>query len=340
MNLNLERISILVVEDIMPMRDLLVSMLKTMGVGQVYFASDGQSGFNTFCNKNPDIVMTDWHMPELNGIELAQKIRKSEKPLNFTVPIMMMSGYCSPARISDSRDNGITEFIVKPFSAMDISTRMAYMIKNPRDFIITKEYAGPDRRRKKAEGFDETKSKRTENSDKLINRIPADTTLQEKTGIGKVSETAVSNSQKVLDDNQINFKPIVSGFIKQLEDALKIARSGNLTDKTVKMELTTPIMQIKANAKIFHYALVGDLANIALTFIEGLATMDENALVIVQAYTITLKKILSFDIKESDSREGEAFKNELQKACDRHMRLRNKMLKDNMIKELEIKEKS
>ena len=148
MGLNLKNLHVLLIEDIAPMRELTSAILKAQGVGRVSHASDGEKGFDEFCKCCPDIVITDWQMPAMNGIDLVKMIRTSQLSPNKTVPIIMMTGYGSPLKISNARDAGVTEFLVKPFSACDISKRILHIIKSPRDFIVPPTYAAPDRRRK------------------------------------------------------------------------------------------------------------------------------------------------------------------------------------------------
>lgn len=135
------------------MRKLVTSVLETLGVGSIYTANDGEQGFKSFCENNPDILIVDWHMVPMSGIELVEKVRKSPQSPNKTVPIIMMTGYSAMPRVSEARDCGATEFLVKPFSANDIARRIAYVINKPRDFIETDDFFGPDRRRRKIENY-------------------------------------------------------------------------------------------------------------------------------------------------------------------------------------------
>ena len=148
MGFQFERLSILIVEDTAPMRKLVTSVLETLGVGRIITASDGEEGYNTFLQENPDIVIADWHMIPMSGIELVHKIRREKASPNKMVPIVMMTGYSALPRVAQARDTGATEFLVKPFSANDLARRIAYVINKPRDFIETADYFGPDRRRR------------------------------------------------------------------------------------------------------------------------------------------------------------------------------------------------
>ena len=148
-----EKLSVLVAEDTIPMMKLVVSVLETLGVGTLYTASDGEKAFELFCRVNPDIIISDWHMIPVSGIELVNRVRSSPESPNKMVPIIMMTGYSAMPRVSEARDMGATEFLVKPFSANDLARRIAYVINKPRDFIDTENFFGPDRRRRVIDNF-------------------------------------------------------------------------------------------------------------------------------------------------------------------------------------------
>lgn len=162
MSFKFERLSILIVEDTAPMRKLVTSVLETLGVGNIITASDGEEGFRMFCSQNPDIVIADWHMVPMSGIELVHKIRHEKTSTNKMVPIVMMTGYSAMPRVAQARDTGATEFLVKPFSANDLARRIAYVINKPRDFIETSDYFGPDRRRRVLESYKGPKRRTTD----------------------------------------------------------------------------------------------------------------------------------------------------------------------------------
>lgn len=153
MSFKFEKLSILVIEDTEPMLKLVASVLTTLGVGRVYTASDGNRGFDLFCSKKPDIVITDWHMSPMSGIQLIKKIRTDKRSTHKTVPVIMITGYSALSRVATARDVGSTEFLVKPFSAEGLARRIAYVINKPRDFVKAEQYFGPDRRRKEDLAF-------------------------------------------------------------------------------------------------------------------------------------------------------------------------------------------
>lgn len=141
------RLRLLVVDDNSYVRRLVRTLLHGFGVHEIVEAEDGAAALDRFASANPDIMVTDWEMPILDGIELTKLIRTSENSLNPYVPIVMMTAYAEKQRVMQARDAGVTEFLVKPLSAQALHTRLAAIVLNPRPFIRTSTYFGPDRRR-------------------------------------------------------------------------------------------------------------------------------------------------------------------------------------------------
>jgi CheY-like chemotaxis protein len=148
MSYQMHRISVLVVEDNLPMLDITKSLLLTFGVGQVYTAHNGEMGFERFCAHNPDIVIADWMMKPMDGISFTRKIRNDPLSVNPYVPVILMTGFSERRRVLQARDAGVTEFLVKPFNARDLYKRIAQVIERPRQFVRSEDFFGPDRRRK------------------------------------------------------------------------------------------------------------------------------------------------------------------------------------------------
>lgn len=145
--------SVLVVDDMTPMISLTRSILNVLGFKNVYGATNGEDAFKIFCEHSPDLVITDWVMEPMDGIELVEKIRKDPLSPNKYTSVIMMTGYSLKDKVEMARDTGVTEFLAKPFTARDMYKRIAQIIENPRQFVDTPEFFGPDRRRRKQDGF-------------------------------------------------------------------------------------------------------------------------------------------------------------------------------------------
>ncbi len=149
MSYQFKNITVLVVESTRAMFDLTRSVLQAFGVNQVYSAYGADEGFETFCRVNPDLVIIDWLEDPANGLELTRRIRTDPKSPNPFMPIIMMTGYSQKKRVLQARDSGITEFIVKPFTAKALYQKIEQLVERPRHFVSSENYFGPDRRRKR-----------------------------------------------------------------------------------------------------------------------------------------------------------------------------------------------
>ncbi len=154
MSYQFKNITVLIVDDTLPMQGLLKSLLNTFGVEDVLSASDGQDGFAKFCRHNPDLIIADWMMEPMDGISMAKLVRSDPRSINQFVPIVLMTGFSEKRRVIEARDSGVTEFLVKPFNARDLYRRIAQIIERPRQFVKSEGFFGPDRRRKVDENYE------------------------------------------------------------------------------------------------------------------------------------------------------------------------------------------
>lgn len=130
------------------MLELAKSLMQAFGVKHVIGAKDGEDGFRKFCEHNPDIIIADWMMKPMDGISMARRVRNDMLSPNKYVPFILMTGFSEKRRVMQARDAGVTEFLVKPFTARDLYKRLYQIIERPRQFVRSEDFFGPDRRRK------------------------------------------------------------------------------------------------------------------------------------------------------------------------------------------------
>ncbi|MAI62298.1 MAG: hypothetical protein CBB87_07465 [Micavibrio sp. TMED27] len=150
---NFDAISVLIVEDNEPMLSLLEGILQTFGITKIFKARNGEEGFEVVKRHNPDIIITDWMMRPVDGISLTRRVRNDPGSPNQFAPIILMTGFTEQRRVTQARDAGITEFLVKPFNARDLYRRISQIVERPRQFVRSEDFFGPDRRRKAKEGY-------------------------------------------------------------------------------------------------------------------------------------------------------------------------------------------
>lgn len=145
---DLTRLNILVVDDNQHMRILVRSILITLGIRNITEAEEGTDALKLMKTMDADIVICDWQMSPMDGITFTKMVRQSEASENIYVPIIMLTGHTEIERVLTARDAGVNEFLAKPVSAKKVYQRIKMILESPRQFIRTKEYFGPDRRRR------------------------------------------------------------------------------------------------------------------------------------------------------------------------------------------------
>ena len=153
---NLKRLNFLVVDDNKHMRNLVKSILGALGVRTVMEAADGADALKELRHYAADIIILDWNMDPLDGLDLTRMVRQPADSANPFVPIIMLTGHTEMKRVIEARDSGINEFLAKPVSAKRLYERIKSVIEKPRSFIEVKgmaAYFGPDRRRRPMPGY-------------------------------------------------------------------------------------------------------------------------------------------------------------------------------------------
>lgn len=159
------KVKVLVVEESQPMTDITIALLNGFGIHQVQQAKNADRAYEMFCAERHDLLLVDWLIKPIDGIELAMKIRMDGLSPNPFVPIILMTGFSEKRRVIQARDTGVTEFMVKPFTANDLYKRIDQIIMKPRQFVKSPDFFGPDRRRKVIDD-ESTPKRRIEDSDK------------------------------------------------------------------------------------------------------------------------------------------------------------------------------
>ena len=150
----------------------------------------------------------------------------------------------------------------------------------------------------------------------------ADASLRMKVGTGPLDEKTIEKCQEVMDNNEVDFAPLAMEYLDKLEEA--IGNADKVDMNTAIQNMTTPVMQLKANASTFHYNLIGNLANVMLSFLEAINEMDEDALSIVAAHHQTLKVIITKEMSGDGGVAGQQMEEELKNACKRYFTKRAK----------------
>lgn len=139
---------VLIVDDNRFMRETIQAILESIGIGTVYHAINAEDGYKKTMDELPDVIISDWDMEPGDGITLVKWLRSRPDSPDPYIPIVMLTGFSERNRVMAARDSGVTEFLAKPVSTRAMHSRLISIIDQPRPFIRTEHYFGPDRRRR------------------------------------------------------------------------------------------------------------------------------------------------------------------------------------------------
>jgi CheY-like chemotaxis protein len=148
MKIGLATVRVLVADDSENMRSLLVGMLMAVGITEIRQASNGKDALDVLRHWTADIAFVDLHMTPIDGIEFTRTIRAARGVTDPYLPIIMLTGHAQLTRVTEARDAGVNEFLVKPLAAKAVVERLKAVIDRQRKFVRSNSYVGPDRRRK------------------------------------------------------------------------------------------------------------------------------------------------------------------------------------------------
>jgi two-component system, chemotaxis family, chemotaxis protein CheY len=158
----LKLFKILIVEDDRLMQKLVFDVLVKLGFHQIYKAKSGETALALLNETSMDFIICDWRMPDMNGIEFTMAVRRSMEDYAL-VPIVMLTGNAEKHHVTQARDAGVNEYLVKPFTVKDLCSRLKEIIEHPREFVLAPAYKGPSRRRKTSATMTSANERRTRN---------------------------------------------------------------------------------------------------------------------------------------------------------------------------------
>ncbi len=144
----LSNLTVLVVDDEEPIRELICGILDSFGIRKVRQAADGLVAFKDMQSHAPDAVITDLEMKPVDGLAFTRAVRTDPDCPVPDVPILMVTGHCEKHHVEEARDAGVTEFIAMPVTANTIAERLTSAIEKPRAFVRARNFVGPERRRR------------------------------------------------------------------------------------------------------------------------------------------------------------------------------------------------
>tara|TARA_Y100001934_G_scaffold262815_1_gene337730 strand:+ start:1467 stop:1850 length:384 start_codon:yes stop_codon:yes gene_type:complete len=118
--------NILVVDDYATMRRIIKNLLKQLGFSNIYEAADGQQALGVIAETNFGLIISDWNMEPMTGLELLKSVRADDKTKHM--PFIMVTAESKTENVIAAKQAGVNNYIVKPFNAETLKTKMASVI--------------------------------------------------------------------------------------------------------------------------------------------------------------------------------------------------------------------
>ena len=114
----------LVVDDFPTMRRIVRNLLKELGFANVDEAEDGAAGLAKVKEDRFDFVISDWNMPNMDGLQMLQSIRGDANPVISKLPVLMVTAEAKKENIIAAAQAGANGYVVKPFTAATLDEKL------------------------------------------------------------------------------------------------------------------------------------------------------------------------------------------------------------------------
>jgi two-component system chemotaxis response regulator CheY len=119
-------INILIVDDYKTMLRIIRGLLSQIGFNNVDEAANGAEAIVKLKEKNYSLIISDWNMEPMTGLELLQSVREDKKTRN--IPFIMVTAESKTENVIAAKQAGVSNYIVKPFNAETLKTKLASVL--------------------------------------------------------------------------------------------------------------------------------------------------------------------------------------------------------------------
>ena len=111
---------VLLVDDSKTMRNIQKKVLTQLGYETLIEAEDGQQALQQVEAESPDLILLDWNMPVMNGMEFLKEFRSTNK----TTPVIMVTTEAEKSRVIEAIKAGVNNYVIKPFTPDTLKARL------------------------------------------------------------------------------------------------------------------------------------------------------------------------------------------------------------------------
>jgi CheY-like chemotaxis protein len=345
---DLERLRVLLVEDNNYVRNVCQNLLTHFGFGQVLTAKNGAEavemlklpgGIQVPGLPGVDIVISDLIMSPVDGQILLRWLRGAKDSPNRFMPFIMLSGAADVQYVASIRDLGANEFLAKPFSAESVYKHILEIIDYPRPFIASRNYFGPDRRRREIGAPDKDRRIMRDSDITLVysgDRIvkPSKPTevwkfilpnrLKDMVGglgsgeAGEMPANILEEAEAEMEKAATDFTDWAGGYLAKLSGYCEEAMTKSDGRRKYFNEINLLAHELRGQGGTFGYPLMSTFGKMLYDVTGSECREDDNALEIVKAHIDAMRAVLREKIAGSGGKIGQELRKSLEAAVDKH----------------------
>ncbi|MBM3555067.1 MAG: response regulator [Alphaproteobacteria bacterium] len=119
----------MVVDDQIQTRNMISDSLRSLGIGRTYVCGDGDEAIQMLARGDMkiDVIVCDWMMPKMSGIEVLRRVRESHPGL----PFLMVTAKADVESVKAAKIEGVSAYVIKPFTAAQLEVKLRVIFKKP-----------------------------------------------------------------------------------------------------------------------------------------------------------------------------------------------------------------
>lgn len=319
---------------------LVKDVLSSMGFQHVHVVHDGATGIQLLRDQPIDLIITDWVMKPMNGLDFVRYLRTAPDSPNRQIPILMLTGNAEKYHVETARDVGVDEFVVKPFSIKTLFDRLILVIENPRQFVLAKDFKGPDRRRRKTPPTPGAiTEKRGKAAGKTLSAVAALSEVQIaaidrgemehqlieanyslKTKIGEdvsiktiLEPEWIKASETIIAQHMEAFFDWAREDFKALDQLFREGSNMPGAQSDIMLNMADHAFAMKSQAGIFGYSLASQVANSLYHYCTRPNRNREGQWIVIKQHIDALRSIFQLRIEGEGDRTGRELLESLQR---------------------------
>jgi two-component system chemotaxis response regulator CheY len=116
---------VLIVDDHKTMLRIVRNMLAQINITQVDEATDGEAALRKLLEEKYDLILSDWNMQPMPGLQFLQQVRRDVTYRHTHVPFILVTAEARPENVMEARNAGVDNYIVKPFNAETLESKIS-----------------------------------------------------------------------------------------------------------------------------------------------------------------------------------------------------------------------